>query len=70
MVGFDSSELIEFMEVDDESVSCHLVDGFIVSYGVVVFCYYARIRSKRYFYFSKDCTLWDLGLQIVDLFIF
>ena len=41
VVWFDAGELVKFVEVDDEAISCHLVDGFIVADGVVVSCNYA-----------------------------
>jgi hypothetical protein len=54
VVVFDSSEFVELVKIDDESVPCHLVDGLVVPYGVVILCYYARVGPQGNFYFRAN----------------
>lgn len=49
MIGLDAGEFVQLVEVDDEAVSGHLVDGLVVSNRVVVLCDYAGVRSQGNF---------------------
>lgn len=36
-MGVDGGQFVEFVEVDEETVAGHFVDGFVVAQGAVVF---------------------------------
>lgn len=44
-MGVDCGQFIEFVEVDEETVAGHFVDGFVVAQRAVVFGDDAGVRS-------------------------
>lgn len=53
VVGLDSSELIQLVQVDHEAVSGHLMDGFVVAHWVVVLSDDAGVRAQRDFWIGR-----------------
>ena len=49
MVGLDAGELVQLVEVDDEAISGHLVDGLVVSDRVVILGDDAGVGSQGNF---------------------
>ena len=48
-VGSDGGEFVELVQVEEEAVAGHLVDGLVVAKGTVVFGDDARVRAQRDF---------------------
>ena len=45
-VGCHPHQLIQLVQVQQKSVSVHLVDGLIIAHRSVILGYYARVRSQ------------------------
>ena len=45
MITLDSNQLIQLVQVEQESIAHHLVDSLIVPHWEIVLSYDARVRS-------------------------
>lgn len=54
VVGLDSSQLIQLVQVYHEAVSGHLMDGLVVAHWVVVLGDDAGVRAERDFWVRRE----------------